>query len=210
MEQKRIIKHLAGISENIRHDKIRLNNIVNVLNTGRDTSDINDKLIDSLANMEFKDPITATANEYISILFANMQTQKLSYNKEVTEEFIKILNHNLDLLDTIEGCIEVLSASSPKDMTIVERRLSDVATDYTRRSSDGKVSKPNNGIISNIIKTILPSNKVSNIMFWAFMLIIALTTAFVVDSNFYKHTEAVGNVVNHVIHEQKPTHKKQG
>jgi len=195
MNKDRILKHLNNISENIKNDKIRLNNIVNILNTGKNNSDINDKLIETLTNMEFDNTSYSIANEYISIIFTNMQTQKLTYNKEVTEELIKILNHNLSLLDSIENCLTTMNVNVDNTPVNIERRIHNVETEFKRRESDIEDTT-----LKIIIKSLIPTSKISNSLFWLSFVIAILSIAYIIDKDFYKDTAKTTTTISKAIH----------
>jgi len=195
MSHKRIIKHITDINNNIKNDKDRLSNIINILNTGKDNTTINDKLIDTLTNIEFEDRTLAMANEYISIIFTNIQTQKITYNKEVTEELVKILNHNLSLLDAIERCVAIFDKNTDKDVPL-ERRIGVMDTNYKRRVTDDKPK--------NILSMMIPNNKVSNTLFWASITTVMLTIGYIVDHNIYDHAKDTTTMLHTAIN-AKPT-----
>ena len=159
MEFNDIKKFIETAVININSDKIRLQHIINSIDSGDIHLDINDKLLGNLSKIELDNDKVEMAIEYISLILSNIESQKINNRKSVNEELIKILAHNLETLRNLELCLNSVKNSK---------------TTHTGNESIVDTPPVKKELLSNIIKKILPSNNVSNTIFWVLLFVIVM------------------------------------
>lgn len=161
MEYTELNIFMQDIITRINHDKKRLSVIVDTINAGNQKTSMNDRLIGNLSKTEFDDHKLDGAMEYIAIIFANIESQRLSNDKEIIDELVAILSHNLDTVRTIEICIatvkkkfddqtELINAYKPPDVknTVINN---DNKKSVTRKVTDLSWLKPTNNMANTIL-----------------------------------------------------------
>jgi len=171
----------------INSDKERLNNIINAINSGNSGDTINDKMINNLTNLDLKndEDTFEMVIEFLAIILSNIESQKIANTKQITEELVKILSHNLDLLKNLELCIENF------DNKILSCPISTNTIDK---------NKPNNSDEHWFMKMFMPKSTIANSIMW----IIVFLLVFVAIKSY--DSEAVndfGNITEKILHTTK-------
>lgn len=159
MEFNDIKKFIETAVININSDRMRLQHIINSIDSGDIHLDINDKLLGNLSKIELDNDKVEMAVEYISLILSNIESQKINNRKTVNEELIKILAHNLETLRNLELCLNSIKNSKNA---------------HTGNESIIDTPPVKKELLSNIIKKILPSNNVSNTIFWVLLFVIVM------------------------------------
>lgn len=151
-----LLKSIDDIKEIIESDITRLRTIVDAINTGDMHIDINDRLISNLNNIDFQDRDVEIAIEYLTLILSNFESQKINYNKQVSEELIGVLRHTLSAVRNLENCavdmIHHLSTEAPCEVQLANENKTTTVT-----TGSG---------FKEVLVSLLPNNKVSNSIFW--------------------------------------------
>lgn len=162
MTYKELLNNIENISANIKQDEDRLLTIINAINTGDVNLDINDKLLNNLNKISFSDKDNEASRDYIALILSNLESQKLNNTKNVTEEFIKVLSHNLRTLDSLQLLVSRIKSENIIKDTVKEEVIK---TDNTVSAWD----------------RFKPTTAISNIMFYGIVLFIVIFVAIEVD-----------------------------
>jgi len=151
-----LLKSIDDIIDIIESDITRLRTIVDAINTGDTHIDINDRLISNLNNIEFDNRDVEIAIEYLTLILSNIESQKINYNKQVSEELISVLRHTLSAVRNLENCaIDMI------------HHFDKVSPCEIKKES---TNKPLAGKFGEILSSLLPNNKISNGIFWIVLL----------------------------------------
>lgn len=208
MNKEDMEKLITASIDNIKDDKARLNNIINAINSGDLYIDINDRLINKLNGLQFSDPIMGAGIEYLTLILSNLESQKINSTKTVTEELIKILSHNLEMLNYMEMCLrnsvkenqeleELIKGSPCQTCTHAKDHVIDKEATSCDINSDKKVDKTHNhelddsGItemsrkdrIHAFLYKLLPHTDTSNIIFYALIFMLVIYAMYEHDNN---------------------------
>ena len=153
--------NIDKITHNITNDENRLNNIIDALTSGDLLIDINDKLLNNLSKISHIDPNTESAMDYVALIIANLESQKILSSKNVTEELVKILGHNIRTLESIKTLMCVVEEE------FKEEPNKKVKINTNKETPDGS--------------SLLPNNVFSNTIFYLIIFFILITTSMYID-----------------------------
>lgn len=159
-----LLKSIDDIKQIIESDIHRLRTIVDAINTGDVHLDINDRLISNLNNIEFDNRDVDIAIEYLTLILSNIESQKINYNKQVSEELIGVLRHTLAAVKNLENvAIDIIThVSVCANHEVDATKAKELGVDIP---SPDKTHK-----IIELLSNLLPNNKVSNGIFWVVIL----------------------------------------
>lgn len=164
--------------EDIIADKNRITKIIEYLEYGEDKNkeNINDKLIENLNNITISDPDIDSALEYLIIILSNIETQNSNTNKNLLKEIHLIhshLLHNTKKLKVLVGLI-----------------INDDNIESKPKSTNNKYE---------LLKKIMPDNKMANTILWIIILISFVYTLNLVDNNLFNKTiHDTGKIITNI------------
>ena len=190
-ENEIIIDSIKNTINDIAYDKDRLNKIIEAINKGDVAIDINDRLINSLNKLDVDNDVIQTALEYLTLILSNLESQKINNTKNVTSELIIILNHVLNGVRNLEHCALQLTTEIETHKKLIAKHHGD--PDVKKEETKVETKKNN----TEIWKSLMPNNKVSNIMLWVMGFILFLVILFKIEPNLTKKSL---DEVNHIVH----------
>jgi len=152
MEYDEISNYMKETVERINSDKKRLKVIIDSINSGNKKDNMNDMLIANLSGTDSGDAKMDSAIEYITIILTNMESHKLSTDKDVIDELLIILSHNLDTLKSIEMCFN--NIKNKIDCTLKDITASE-PTHILNKKIDLSWLKAKSGLANTILYLII-------------------------------------------------------
>jgi hypothetical protein len=168
-----LLKSIEDVKEIVESDIQRLRTIVDAINTGDVHLDINDKLIFNLNKISFQDRDIEIAVEYLTLILSNIESQKINYNKQVSEELIGVLRHTLSAVKNLENW--AMLVNDMNTCNIVDGKKKDPYNEAIQSANTAA-----GGVVS-VLKLLLPNNKISNSMFWIIILFTVFGIAYVIN-----------------------------
>jgi len=178
-DNKIIIDSIKNTINDISYDKKRLNKIIESINKGDVTIDINDRLINNLNNLEIEDDVIETAFEYLTLILSNLESQKINSTKNVTNEMVVILTHVLNGVRNLEHCaLQLTNEIEEHKIKLLEYKENNNVV--IKEPTKDNIKKESNK--SDMLKSFLPNNKISNIVVWLMGFILFLVILFKIDN----------------------------
>ena len=175
-----IKKSINIASKNAASDKKRLLTIIDAINLGIKKENVNDRLITKLTNKEYDIADVNEVVELLSLILTNIETQKQEQNKQIIDELIRILDHNLEIFEKLEHCVIEINK-------VLKQHKNEIKEEIKNETNIKTVDSKKSGF--KILDIFRPENKILMIFISGSMFFVVLTVMMLVFGSINEKTD---------------------